>query len=524
MLSILLVFCWLYSTGVQWTGVLAQPAQHAERQVGHISPPIPRAPDPSPMIGVILTSSLATTSSTSSSSTSSHVMTSTAGIASPSSTPTLFSINAVKNMTTCAPGVITWTYNGSSANILLFISNINVADPYTQGGRTRRQNTAGKSVSVILANISATLNSWTWSQVTQPQGWYTIQGSVASLGASSDPFFISNGTDTACLLSSSSSSTEPTSTASPTAVQAYSTTPSTGEIVGIVVGSLAGLVIPALAIACYLRRRRRPAIRSRKPKVQNVGRWSSLKSNDSAARSLAEGNAGFTHSHGHSESTGEILTVADSGKASETTTPLGSDEYHGEEKVVHPQSPSGMIPLDDIDTPLSRHDRRISAYSIQDPSFRGDAGRTRATSSRHSKQGLELQAARIRSSMESSMYLRTERFSLPAIAAPTPHTPTSPSRGRDEYPPSPIAASLRRSPSAGAASARRSSRKPVPHYDASEFRDDLRGAADNQSTITAGESSHSHGTESLPPLHGVSGLSHNRMHYLIPDMPPPRNE
>lgn len=540
MLSALLVLCWLCSSGAQWAGVLAQPAQHAERQVGHTSPPIP--PDPG-LTDVILTSSSAssqTTSSTASSSTSSHVMTSTSSAQTPSSTESQFVMNAVKNMTTCASGIITWNYNGSSANILLSITNVGVLDPYPQRDFTRRQNTAGQDVTVTLTNTSAILNSWAWPQVNQSQGWYTIQGSVASLKASSTAFFISNGSDTSCLLSSSSSSSSsspgPTSTA--TAVETYTRTPSVGEIVGVVVGTLAGLVILVLAIAYYLRRRRRSPTRGSKPK-QNVGRrWSSLRSNDSAARSLAGGNDNSTHSHGHSESLGEMLIV---GKTSDTTTTQGSDEFSGshgeeheeehEEKVVHPHSPRGMIPLDAIDTPLPRHNRRISVQSLQgpypllDPSFRGDVGPIRVSSTRYSKQNLELQAARIRSSMDSTMYLRTERFSLPAVAAPTPPTPTSPSRGRDEYPPSPgTATSARRSPSAGAATARRASRKPVPYYDASEFHDDLRSAADNQSTLTAGESSHSHGTESLSPLHSMSGLSHNRIHYLIPDMPPPRNE
>lgn len=407
--------------------------------------------------------------------------------------------------------------------------NINVLDPYPQRDLTRRKNTAGQ-ISVTLTNTSTILNSWTWPRVDQPQGWYIIQGSVASLNASSAAFFISNGSDTACLLSSSSSSPRPTSTA--TAVETSSMTLSVGKIVGIVVGGLAGLFVLFLIIPYYLCRRRRPPTRGSKPK-QSVGkRWSSLKSNDSAARPLA--GDGSAHSHGHSESMGEMLIVADSGKASETTTTQGSDDYHGshgEEKEARLHSPRGMITVDAIDNPLSRYNHRISVHSLQDsypfpdPSPRSGTARIRVTSARYSEQSLELQAARIRSSMESSMYLRTERFSLPAIAAPTPRIPTYPSRGRDEYPPSPEATtSVRRSPSAGAASGRRTSRKPVPHYDASEFPDDLRSVVDNQSMNTAGESSHSHGTDSLSPLHAMPGLSHNRIHYLIPDMPPPSNE
>ncbi|KAG1887653.1 hypothetical protein F4604DRAFT_1717949 [Suillus subluteus] len=518
MLSALVVLCWLYSGGGQWAGVLAQSAQHAERQVGHTSPPIP--PDPG-LIGAVLTSSPATSptiSSTSSSSNSSHVMTSTASALAPSSTPTQLTINAVKNMTTCAPGVITWIYNGSSPNILLSITSINVLDPFPQLDLTHRQNTAGQ-ISVTLANTSAILNSWTWPQVDQPQGWYIIEGSVASLDASSTAFFISNGSDTACLLSSPSSSPGPTSAATTSSM-----TLSVGEIVGIVVGSLAGLVFLVLSIAYYLCRQRRSPTRGSKPK-QSVGRrWSSLRSNDSAARSLAGLGGGSTHSHGHSDAKGEILMVADSGKASETTTTQSSDECHGshgEEKEAHPRSSRGMIPVDAINNPC----RIIITAHLFIPFM------IRVLFQIHHPVAALLAPVSplcaIRNKVSSCKQLEyAHPWKAPCTCLPPlrirPHLP---SRGRDEYPPSPVAAtSARRSPSTGAVSARRTSRKPVPHYEASDFCDDLHSAVDNQSMSTAGESSHSHGTESLSPLHTMSGLSHNRIHYLIPDMPPPRNE
>ncbi|KAG1741540.1 uncharacterized protein EDB91DRAFT_333709 [Suillus paluster] len=525
MLSTVLVLCWLYAIAAQWAGVIAESAQHAERQVSPLT-----HPDPRQIVGSILSlqstsSHTSSTLSNSSSSTSSHVMTSMASAVTPSSTSSLFSINVVNNMTTCTPGIITWTYTGPSADLLLSITNINVFDPYTQH-LSRRQNSAGQNVSVTLANISATLHSWTWPKVNQSQGWYNLQCSVAGFNVPSTSFFISNGSDTSCLPSSSL-----------TAVENYTKSPSIGEIVGIVVGGVAGLIILGSLVLYYLHRRRRSRGGKRQPKQKVGRRWGSLKSNDSeAARSLAGSNACdlASHSHGHSESTGEILVVADSGKSSETTTTPGSDEYHGEEKVVPPHSPREVIPLDPLDTPLSHYNRRTSVYSYQDPSFRSDVSRARVTSVRNSEQNLESQAARIRSSMETSMYLRAERLSMPVIVTPTtPRTPTFATRGRDEYPPSPEAAtSSGREPSAGASSnTHRTSRKPVPHYDPSELRDDYRSAVDTQSTFTAGGSSHSHSTEPLPPPHGIPGLSHDasfgsprRMHYLIPDMPPPSNE
>lgn len=474
-----LVLFWLYFTGARCAGPVSLPTSATLPTSSHLS------------------------TSTSSSSTSSQVMTSTASSL-PSPTQTTFFINAINNMTTCTSGIITWTYNGSSADIILSITNS--FEPYPQ-------NTTGTNISLIDTNAAS--KSWTWPQVNVSQGWYRIVGAVSSFSAVSADFFVSNGSDTSCLISSG------TSTASPTVNM------TNGEIAGIVVGVLAGLVILALAIVYYLHRRGRPSRGhlGRDKLRKHVGRWSSMKSNSSNTKSLVGDNTGDL-STVHSNVTdlaGEIqISVAD------VKNPIG--------EKVHP---------DPIHAPPSSYDRHTS-----NPSTPVDRHHRRA-----SELNFEQHTARIRSSMDSSMFMRTGRMSLPA----SPRTPsfprerdeystftasassTSPLRERDEYPPSPVdfprrgrdeyppspgfATSVSRSPSAGTA-ARRKPRKPVPQYDLSELRDPT---LNTQLMLAGGDLQ---GTDPHPPLPpGVPALSpktsfgnHLRMHYLMPDMPLPNNE
>jgi len=404
-------------------------------------------------------------------------------------------------MTTCKPGIITWNYSGSSANRLLSITNVD--DPYSSGNITR-QSTTGNSFSV---DINAASNNWTWSQVNVSQGWY--QGNVPSLSAVSAAFFISNGSDVSCLLGSSSSS---------------SAILDSGEIMGIVLGALAGLGVIVVGVAYYyLRSRRRRLPRGnqrRREDKDNMRRWNSLRSNPSISKSPSESNAGETSTaqSDATELTGESLPNL------------------VEEKVV--PSPNHFPP--------SSYDRRTS---LRLQSHSDYSTPSNANHRRRSELHFEQQATRIRSSMESSMHMRTERFSLPAFPRSPPTSPrlstfpdrerddypfspvdTTFHRGRDEYPPSPFnrgrdefpsATSTSRSPSASTA-ARRTPRKPVPHFDLSEPRDAHEGSQDAHPTIT------SDGVP--PPPHNIPVLSdrinfgNTSVHYLIPDMPPPGNE
>ncbi|KAF8555486.1 hypothetical protein OG21DRAFT_896350 [Imleria badia] len=190
-----------------------------------------------------------------------------------------------------------------------------------------------------------------------------------------------------------------------------------------------------------------------------------------------------------------------------------------------------------LNTPV-HYERRASTYSIQTPTIvASESFRPRVPSTQTSTQTLEQQAQRIRSSMETSVRRRSERLSMPTLPSTAlsrlPHSPTH-NQPQEEYPLTPVTPTpVNRSVSTGAVSmtARRTSRKPVPHYDSSLLLEDKN--ADSVSTLTAGaESSQSHGTGLGTGAHGMpSDLVHKPsfgdgrpVHYLIPDMPPPQQD
>ncbi|KAF9226248.1 hypothetical protein BS17DRAFT_776946 [Gyrodon lividus] len=509
---------WLYLATL--VAAIAEPAHvHEARQGDPISILSSTLASPGPIVLPIQTPSPAPTSSTMPPTSASP--SSSGSPASPSSSPGHLSFNVIQNMTTCTSGLITWNYTGEEVELVLSVTNINVYQDLIAPRIQARQTTDGQTTNQQLVNTNATLLSWTWPSVNLSQGWYEIQGSVSNLSTSSRRFAITNGSDISCLTSTSSSIDL-----------------SKGNTVGIV-GGVVGAVVAVIVLAVVLlslRRRRRHSVKGRE-----VGRWGSLNSRSSnvtaggSARQLT--NNPFNV---HSESTGGTQQNVAGGKASTITTPGDSNEdvtTTGEEKLVSPTSP-GIDPFEVLDTPM-RYDRRASIYSLQSPGVIAERSRPCATSVRMSNQSLEQQAHRIRSSMESSMYLRTERLSMPILPpSGLPRTPTSPgaSRSKDDYPPSPVAPSpVDRSVSAGTGLVtRRTPRKPVPQYNASESRGDPASTAPDSVSIftTAAESSHSHGTGVGTEKHGApSELSHKAsfgnghpVHYLIPDMPPPQRD
>ncbi|KAF8840061.1 hypothetical protein BDN67DRAFT_1011780 [Paxillus ammoniavirescens] len=456
--------------------------------------------------------------------------------ASPSSSPGNLSFGVIQNMTTCTSGSIKWYYSGGQAEFLLSATNNNVHQDTSNPRFKARQTTAGQTINQLLVDTDATSLSWTWPSVNLPQGWYEIQGSIPNFSnVSSQPFFIANGSDVSCLINTSpqSSAALPSASISTSA----STDLSESNVAGIVGGVVGAVIVFVVFAAVFLwfRRRRRSSVRG-VSMGRNGGRWGSLNSRGSngggSVRQLTN-----SHFRDHSESTGGMLQDVAGGKISATTTPSGSDEdmTTGEEKLVSPTSP-GINPFEILDTP-AHFDRRASMYSLQSPTAVAESSQKRRNSVRMSNQSLEQQAHRIRSSMETSLYLRTERLSMPVLP-PTalPRTPTSPSAGRsrDEYPPSPFGPPpVDRSVSAGAGSiTRRTARKPVPQYDPAELgADSASTAPDTVSVFTAAaESLHSHGT-GVGTEHAPSELSHKAsfgngrpVHYLIPDMPVPQRD
>ncbi|KIK92227.1 hypothetical protein PAXRUDRAFT_830150 [Paxillus rubicundulus Ve08.2h10] len=474
------------------------------------------------------------TSSTSTMSPTSASPSSSGSPASPSSSPGNLNFGIIQNMSTCTSGSINWYYSGGQAELLLSATNINVhqsnSDPRFEAG----QITAGQTIDQLLADTDAALLSWTWPSVNLPQGWYEIQGSIPNFSnVSSQSFFIANGSDISCLVNTSpqSSAALPSASISTSASTDLSESNVTG-IVGGVVGAVVASIVLA-AIFLWFRRRRRSSVRG-VGLGRKGGRWGSLNSrNSNAGGSIRQLTS--NHFRDHSESAGGMQQDFSGGKVSATTTPGGSDEdVRGEEKLVSSASP-GINPFEILDTPV-RYDRRASIYSLQSPTTVAESSQTRTDSVRTSNQSLEQQAHRIRSSMESSLYLRSERLSMP-ILPPTafPRTPTSPSAGRskDEYPPSPVAPSpVNRSVSAGTGSiTRRTARKPVPQYDPVELgADSASTAPDTVSVFTAAaETSHSHGTgvgtEAPSELSHKASFGNGRpVHYLIPDMPAPQRD
>lgn len=440
-------------------------------------------------------------------------------------------------MTTCTSGLISWKYGGKGAGLLLSITNIGV--PQNDALRIKGKRSSGDVTMQQLVDTNTSLSSWTWSSVNLTQGWYEIQGLVLSsptVSNNSAPFFISNGTDVTCL---AATSPQASSSASPSAGALPSSNLNVGGIVGGVVGGVFAVALAIIAgVWLWLRRRKRSFVGRG---GSNDRAWGSLKSTNSSIQPGGNGSqfAG-NHFHAHSDSTGAILQDVAGGKVSVTTTPGGSDEdviVVSGEKLVSPTSSSGMSPFDALNTPV-HYERRVSTYSTQTPTaVASESSRSRVPSTRTSNQSLEQQAQRIRSSMETSIRRRSERLSMPTLPSPAlsrfPQSPTN-NQLKEEYPLTPVTPTpVNRSISTGAVSmtARRTSRKPVPHYDSSLLLEDKN--ADSVSTLTAGaESSQSHGTGLGAGTHGTaSDLAHKAsfgdgrpVHYLIPDMPPSQQD
>lgn len=409
----------------------------------------------------------------------------------------------------------------------LSITNIGV--DYTLSRVKARQSTVNTTIQQQLVVTDTAAQSWTWSSVNVTQGWYEIEGVVSTASTvknNSAPFFISNGTNVACLTGTSPDSTS--LYASPNT--------NVASIVGGVFGAVVGLLLVAIGVYWWKRKR------------QFVGgggsrnrQWGSLKSTNSSIQPGSNGaQVATSHFRAHTESMGAILRDDVGGKASVPVTPGGSDEdvtTTGEEKLISPASSSGMSPFDALNTP-AHYDRRGSMYSVQTPTSATNEGSwSRSAPRRISNQSLEQQAQRIRSSMETSVRRRSERLSMPTVPSPSlsriPHSPTH-MQPKEEYALSPVTPiPVNRSISTGAVSmtTRRASRKPVPHYDASLLLEDTN--ADSVSTFTAGaESSQSHGTGIATGTYGTPpDLAHKAsfgdgrpVHYLIPDMPPPQQD
>ncbi|KAL4078164.1 hypothetical protein V8B97DRAFT_1221705 [Scleroderma yunnanense] len=432
-------------------------------------------------------------------------------------------------MTTCASSSITWSYSGGQAYLVLAVTNVGVSQNFVESNDLeRRQNTAGITVLQTLANVSAQADSWTWTSINLAQGRYQIRGEVDTVTTLSAPFYILNGSDISCLPGVSAS--VPSPSVNPVSNTSSSHGKKTGVIAGVVVGVIAGICLVVALMICLRRRKRSPA---RGGFIErNMGRWGSLTSNTSMGRKSND----FTnrHYHGHTESTSKMLDSTTGSKSSNINPPGDFDERVTEigesEKTqsTYSHSTPGISPLDALGNPVLSN-RHSSMHSNQSPANTTDRTRSRTASVRTSNNTLEQQAQRIRSSMESSACLRTERLSIPVMApVALDRSPSTPIRRTADYPVTVEASSVKRSASTSGSTTHRTPRKPVPHYNPSEL--PVQDGSDTRSSSTAAVGSTCNSAETIPSndtpdVSRIPSFGHGRpVHYLIPDLPPSPKE
>ncbi|KZT24152.1 hypothetical protein NEOLEDRAFT_1242640 [Neolentinus lepideus HHB14362 ss-1] len=437
-------------------------------------------------------------------------------ISSPAATPTaVLAFHAIENMTACDSGTVTWTFSGSSGgNLSLVVTNSNVPqspptlsrtitpEPLTARSHVRRDVQAMDRL--LVTGIDPSALSWTWSPVNVTQGWYDMEAFTLYLGqgssqvytAASTQFYVANGSDTSCLnavvppSSSSVPSSSPTSI--PVSTLSSGSHTNVGAVVGGVLGGLVGLCA-ILAAIFYFRGRTRTRGRARSVSGSGpAGGWGGLKS------------AGLQHrSRDRNAPTESVGTVV----GQTAYTPHGSDSEVNSlegEKILAARPYENVASLG-YDVKRSSTASSIASTAVssssrpQSSSAHGPpiAKRDSQSSTRN----------RPRRSFEAGS---PRRVAVPPISyMPPSHVPDS-----HPYPPSPQSPEpvpLSRSASGG----RRAARKPVPKYDASEFTDIETG-----SEMTA-PSTVQHETIGLPELNHKSSLGEKKMHYILPDMPPP---
>ncbi|KAK7042974.1 hypothetical protein VNI00_008711 [Paramarasmius palmivorus] len=226
--------------------------------------------------------------------------------AQPSGSSVLF-FGVIDTLTTCQPAQIRWTFAGPVAPIDFTITNIGVTqdpppsssatgaspsntftndDPPIPGGgvggaRTRaaraEPSDAGFTVSTIASSVNPKSSAFSWPKVNVPQGWYrciatfTDPNRSPSFSTGSSPFFVQNGTDVSCIISSPGSSSTSAPTGSPTTsgdgsentsapVGAAQSHVNTGAIAGGVVGGVALLAVVAAVFLCMRCRRNKAGV------------------------------------------------------------------------------------------------------------------------------------------------------------------------------------------------------------------------------------------------------------------------
>ncbi|KAF9527439.1 hypothetical protein CPB83DRAFT_895248 [Crepidotus variabilis] len=184
----------------------------------------------------------------------------------------------------CQPVTIEWFYTGPANTISLLATNVGVSQSSLPAAMVSTGSSSGVGgsraaiplITVQIAKINPFLQSYTWSKVNVPSGYYILNATMASpaFTASSNVIFIQSGSDLSCLSvtsssfppgSSSSPTTPNTSTsasastsANPVLVPVGSSSSSNSTMIGAIVGSCVGAVaLVALIFLIWLLYRKR---------------------------------------------------------------------------------------------------------------------------------------------------------------------------------------------------------------------------------------------------------------------------
>ena len=158
------------------------------------------------------------------------------------------------NATLCSPFVLSWAYSGQA--VVAMTLTAQPRDVFKSNSTITPSSTSSET-RILTTSVLSTADSFTWLSVDVREGWYIAKAfdTAGTLGisAGSDPFYLKQGNDTGCLV------TQPISTISISS-QAPSSTPSSpktsigaGDIVGITLGIIAGLICLLLAAFTFPR-------------------------------------------------------------------------------------------------------------------------------------------------------------------------------------------------------------------------------------------------------------------------------
>lgn len=213
-------------------------------------------------------------------------------------------------MHTCGSTTIDWAYTGPPINMTLWVTNIGV-----------------QQTEFIPANQNLTLSTrinpasqhYAWSPVNVSAGHYQLVASIVSQGFQqrSPTFLVKEGTFS-CLTTPFSTGTTVIPAIATDAVShtgATSGSLSTGGIVGVVVGALSFIVLAAIGIFFFLKRRKREVITRR----QDFARDWRAHSANSSVRTVVATNYDDTDKYGGSRSEEKITAPVASRKESVTS-------------------------------------------------------------------------------------------------------------------------------------------------------------------------------------------------------------